>query len=48
MQDFFTEKLLELLERKIFGCDFCTKVSSDLVEDDEDLIEKDDCGGNME
>ena len=36
MQDFFAEKLLELLERKcryeIFGCDFCTKVSSDLVE----------------
>ena len=36
MQDFFTEKLLELLERKcryeIFGCDFYTKVSSDLVE----------------
>ena len=36
MQDFFAEKLLELLERKcryeIFGCDCCTKVSSDLVE----------------
>ena len=36
MQDFFAEKLLELLERKcryeIFGCDCYTKVSSDLVE----------------
>jgi len=35
-RDFFAEKLLELLDRKcryeIFGCDFYTKLSSDLVD----------------